>query len=142
MVIEAIIGQVVNFTDTSTNIDATATYEWQFGDGQSATTKNTSHSYSTKGLYNVVHTVKNSCNTIASECGLNQVNVIYPICKWITDNGGVYPFQIANVSALKSAYLGFAPILGLTVTISHISGAKSYYLNIISSGNSLTGCDF
>ncbi len=143
MVIEAIVGQTINFEDTSSGLNLTGvTYEWDFGDGSPLSTiKDTSHSYNTKGLYTITHSVKNSCNISPSICSTQQVSVIYPICRWLADNGGVYPMPIANVSTLKSAYLGYTT-LGFTVSISHVSGAKSYYLGIPSSGNSLTGCDF
>lgn len=143
MVTEAIINQVVYFTDNSTGLNISGvTYEWDFGDGSPLSTiKDTSHSYNTKGLYTIIHSVKNSCNVSPSTCSTQQVSVIYPICRWLADNGGVYPMPIANVSTLKSAYLNFTN-LGFTVGISDVSGAKSYYLGIPSSGNSLTGCDF
>ena len=143
MVIEVITDQVINFTDNSTGLNTSGvTYEWDFGDGSPLSTiKDTSHMYSTKGLYNITHSVKNSCNISPSTCSTQQVSVIYPICKWLADNGGVYPMPISNVSTLKSAYLGYTN-LGFTISISDVSGAKSYYLGFISSGNSLTGCDF
>ena len=142
MTIEAIVGQTINFTDMSTGLDTSATYEWNFNDGSPlVTTKDTSHAYTTKGMYNIIHNVKNSCNTTPTSCSTQQISVIYPICRWITDNGGVYPMPIANVSTLKSAYLNYTSV-GFTVSISHVSGSKSYYLGIPSSGNSLCGCDF
>lgn len=63
------------------------------------------------------------------------------ICTWITNNGGIHPLPIANISTLKSAYLGYTS-LGFIIYISYISGAKAYYLGYISSGNSFTGCSF
>jgi PKD repeat protein len=48
--------ETVNFTNTSTFGE---TYEWSFGDGTTATTKDASHAYSTIGSYTVILKVKN-----------------------------------------------------------------------------------
>ena len=48
----------VNFTDTSTG--APTSWQWDFGDGQSSTTRNPSHTYSDPGTYTVTLTATNA----------------------------------------------------------------------------------
>jgi Zn-dependent metalloprotease/uncharacterized membrane protein len=55
----ATIGQVINFTDQSTN---TLSWNWDFGDGGSSTLQNPSHSYAAAGVYTVSLRTYNSSN--------------------------------------------------------------------------------
>ena len=50
---------MVNFTDTSTdaNTDDTLTWSWDFGDEETSTDQNPSHTYAEAGTYNVTLTV-------------------------------------------------------------------------------------
>jgi gliding motility-associated-like protein len=51
-------GTVVNFTDNSTITTGTIDfYTWDFGDGATANTPNTTHTYTGPGTYTVTHTV-------------------------------------------------------------------------------------
>ncbi|MBL7943371.1 MAG: PKD domain-containing protein, partial [Flavobacteriales bacterium] len=43
--------------------DCTANYSWSFGDGNSSTLSNPTHTYATPGAYHVVQTVTNPCGT-------------------------------------------------------------------------------
>ena len=47
-------GGNVNFTSTSTGTTASSTYSWSFGDSNSSTVMNPSHTYSANGNYNVI----------------------------------------------------------------------------------------
>jgi len=71
----------------------------------------------------------------------NSCVVVSPICTWITNNGGVHPMRVNNISTLIRSYLGYENI-GFTVTASYISGVIAYYSSNLSSGNNLTGCNF
>ncbi len=51
-------GASVQFTNTSSNA---TTYLWDFGDGNSSTTENPTHTYTTDGTYTVTLTASNSC---------------------------------------------------------------------------------
>ncbi len=76
-------------TFTNLSVDA-STYSWSFGDGGSATTKNTSHVYAASGLYNVCLTATNvydddqECKTIdvivssVQNIALQEAINIYP----------------------------------------------------------------
>jgi len=53
-----------SFTDTSTDINGTiATWAWDFGDGNSATTQNATHTYGSAGTYSVKLTVTDTDGT-------------------------------------------------------------------------------
>lgn len=52
-----VIGQVVNFTDSSIN---PVSWSWDFGDGTNSTEQNPSHVYDSAGIYTVSLTVENS----------------------------------------------------------------------------------
>jgi len=74
----------VNFTNTSTG---GSTYSWIFGDGNTATTFNSSNTYQSPGSYTVVLTVYNSAGTcsdtasvliVVNEPGLEIPNVFTP----------------------------------------------------------------
>lgn len=55
----------VDFTDNSQN---TTTWQWDFGDGNTSTQQNPSHTYSTFGLYQVCLSVEDTCGGINTEC--------------------------------------------------------------------------
>ena len=57
----ALIGTELIFQDTSN--ETTATYTWNFGDGNTSTIKDATHTYSTIGTYTVTHSVTNTCGT-------------------------------------------------------------------------------
>ena len=81
--------------------------------------------------------------TLVADTGNNiPVNLVQSnICSWITSKGGISSLVIIDIMTLVSAYL-LQTNLGFTVTTAHIMGAVAYYLNNLSSGNSLTGCSF
>ncbi|MBN4066182.1 PKD domain-containing protein, partial [Candidatus Amoebophilus asiaticus] len=49
----------VDFVDKTTSMFALATWNWNFGDGNSASTQNTSNTYADSGVYQVILTVEN-----------------------------------------------------------------------------------
>ena len=48
-----IVGNTVNFTSTSTGVTGNTIYSWSFGDTQSSSSQNPSHTYATGGTYTV-----------------------------------------------------------------------------------------
>jgi|GEM_PF-5381211 len=54
-------GQPVSFTDTSTG--APTAWSWNFGDNQTASTQNPTHTYGSSGKYHVILSVSNSIGT-------------------------------------------------------------------------------
>ncbi len=67
---------VVNFTDQSTNA---STYSWDFGDGNTSTASNPSHTYTAAGTYTVSQTVTNGCGSNQSVM-TNYITVTTPPC--------------------------------------------------------------
>ena len=54
---------MVSFNNTSTNATS---YNWDFGDGNSSTDSNPSHTYNSDGSYTVVLTATNNCGSVTS----------------------------------------------------------------------------
>ncbi len=61
------------FTNNSTNAVGAMEYKWYFGDGDSATTRNVTHSYKSPGIYKVVMMVNS--NTICADSSKVTINV-------------------------------------------------------------------
>jgi gliding motility-associated-like protein len=55
-------GTVITFTNTSTSAATYATYLWDFGDGNTSSQKNPTHTYTLSGSYDVKLTTSNSPN--------------------------------------------------------------------------------
>lgn len=53
-------GQTVNFTNLSSGA---TTYNWTFGDGNSSTQQNPTHTYTGTGIYTICLTASNACDT-------------------------------------------------------------------------------
>ncbi len=74
------VGKPVTFADESTEVNSTATYTWDFGDGSSETGSVVTHTYTTKspvGIpYTITHSVKNSCNALPSQCSTHQIEIV------------------------------------------------------------------
>lgn len=56
-------GLTANFTNSSSNATS---YSWDFGDGQTSTSANPSHTYATDGVYTVVLTATNACGAVTT----------------------------------------------------------------------------
>jgi PKD repeat protein len=77
----------VSFTNTSTS-SGTATYLWDFGDGNLSTQTNPSNSYAASGTYWVCLTVTDSCGTDSTCAFITIDNCVDPIAGFtFTDNG-------------------------------------------------------
>ncbi len=57
----------VNFTGSATGGTTPYTYSWNFGDGQTSSAQNPSHTYSSAGTYNAVLTVRDSRSVTDTE---------------------------------------------------------------------------
>lgn len=61
-------GETISFTNTSTNVIAGTTYDWDFGDGNSSSQENPSHEYAFSGSYTVTLTVDGpGCSSTTTE---------------------------------------------------------------------------
>lgn len=73
-------GRTVNFVNNSASA---ASYQWQFGDGASATSASPTHTYASAGTYNV--------RLIASRCGMSDT-----VTRTITVTGGSNSINAAS----------------------------------------------
>ena len=101
------------FANTSTNIIATDSIRWTFGDGTNASTFNASHTYANYGTYNVCLRVIKRIN------GVLQPNCVSEVCRLDTIlappcalQASFYP-SITNTNSLTQAFInnsiGLAP---------------------------------
>lgn len=106
------VGTAITFTNLTSggyglNCSTTATYTWNFGDGQTITTftlTHPQHTYSAPGTYNVSLTTTNTCN--------NPITITHPICIeapptpnfTLSPNAGCAPFitQVTDLSNLAN----------------------------------------
>ncbi len=94
---------VVNFTDASTNMDAWA---WDFGDGNTSTMQNPTHTYATGGTYTVCLIAASSCDadTICTSVTVNDcVNPTAGFSETVNSNG-VVDFMSTSTSTGTTTY--------------------------------------
>jgi PKD repeat protein len=93
----AYAGTTVNFTNTSQN---GATYQWNFGDGNTSTDVNPSHTYSSVGTYNVMLISTNNCS---SDTTWQQVNIVTTgISEEFSANIEIYPNPVNDQLFVKT----------------------------------------
>jgi PKD repeat protein/subtilisin-like proprotein convertase family protein len=85
---------VVDFTNTSQNADS---YSWDFGDGNTSTLENPTHTYGQSGNYTVILTATNSCGSITVS---QNVTVLIPPVAGFSPNPsqGCEPLTVQFVS--------------------------------------------
>lgn len=79
------IGETTSFSNTSTVANGTLTYLWTFGDGDSSTLENPTHTFATAGAYNVILTVTSATGCVDSISKVINVNE-RPIAAFQTSN--------------------------------------------------------
>ena len=113
----------VQFTDTSTNNPSI--WAWDFGDGNSSTQQNPTHTYNLVGTYTVTLTVTNTAGT-TTETKNDFVQVFAPVVAGFSTsvNSGVVPFPVTftNSSTGASSYqwnFGDSPAIVTTENPTH-----------------------
>ena len=124
----------IRFTDTSQNLPTS--WLWNFGDGNTSTLQNPSHTYAATGTYSITLTAGNA-NGSASITRLNAVSITVPCLNYCASNGtgGIGPggtqqpssFFITGVSVANAqpaynnssnaAVGGYANYTALPITI-------------------------
>lgn len=100
------VGELISFTNNSTNATS---YLWNFGDGNTSTATNPTHTYTLLGSYNVtLYSINNTVCGLMIDSSKTQV-IIYPnaIAAFNTpDTGGCPPYTVTfnNGSTLASSY--------------------------------------
>lgn len=92
----SVTGATANFTNTSTS--GMATYLWLFGDGNTATTMDASHTYTSDGSYTVCLVVSDACGT-DSTCQTVVITTCTNPVSTFTVTGTAPTFTFTNTSA-------------------------------------------
>jgi large repetitive protein len=120
------LGQTVNFdgSQSASPVGTIVSYEWDFGDGDTATGQTVSHAYSTTGTFTVTLTVTNSAGTSVSTSSEynGQVRLrnggptaLYTVPITVLTNAGV-PTTTTIATSLNPADLQQTVIFTATVT--------------------------
>ena len=82
----------VNFTDTSTNNPSS--WLWDFGDGNTSTLQNPSHTFTTPAEFTVTLTVDNECGTATHSIVITTISPYLPAGAWweFEENDGTFQF--------------------------------------------------
>lgn len=102
-------GLTFNFTDASTSVPGILSWVWDFGDGNTATVQNPSHTYATQGFYTVCLTVTDSCGTAtvcdtvnATGVGINSLDLNEPgVDVYPNPNDGNFNVSISGNGAYE-----------------------------------------
>lgn len=120
------------------------TIEWSLSDYETITA---TIKVGVTGIVSCISVVAGICADFISIVGttvtglLKQIVVTAPVCDWISGVGGWQELATFDIMDLIQGYLNIKN-LGFTVSTAHIMGAIAYYNNQLSSGNTLTGCEF
>jgi PKD repeat protein len=136
---ESISGNTATFTNLSTSIANTLNYSWNFGDGNTSSIANPSHTYTTSGTYTITliasncifsHTITKTIQVGALSINENAVG-----------NFEFYPNPTTNQITLKvdNQLLGSVYTIYDTIGKSVINGEISSELNVIDLGNLSNG---
>lgn len=88
----------IDFTDMSTTLSSVTDWVWNFGDGNTSTQQNPSHTYVAAGNYNVCLTVTAECGD-ATICDSVTVTCIDPVSGFeAVDNGADVAFTDTSTS--------------------------------------------
>jgi len=90
---------------------------------------------------NPIITNPNIVSMTVDTCPTVEVIAVTNICEWIQYKGGWNEIAAYDIMTLVDAYLGLINI-GYTVRMQDINGCVAYYLGLLDSGNSFTGCSF
>jgi gliding motility-associated-like protein len=134
----ACTGSAVNFTSTSTlDPDATATYSWNFGDGNvPPTTASVSHTYASASTFNVVLTVGYAGVAGCTNNATLPVIVTVPLPPTITPSAtGICPDETITLS-IPNTYTSVVWSNGETTTTTSITASGDFTVN----ANDPNGC--
>jgi PKD repeat protein len=104
----------VAFTDAST-ASGTATYTWDFGDGNTSTTESPTHTYASPGMYTVTLTVTDMCGTVTTSQTVTLSSV------GVADNAGLN-VSASYVQSENLLYVTLPASANATIEVYNIDG--------------------
>jgi len=116
-------------------------YEWDFGDGESATGVEVKHAWKKAGKYTVTLKVTNDCGATDTDTTTVTVNAINDVCDLIKARGGVSEITSVDIQQMILAFNGIIDYY-FTVNRDAIYGMAAYKRGDIDGGDDLTGCKF
>jgi len=123
---ESISGNTATFTNSSSSINSTLNYSWDFGDGNTSSIQNPSHTYATNGTYTVTLIAS---NCIFSDTITNTIQIGTNSMEENTNaNFEFYPNPATNQITLKVDN----QLLGSIYTICDNTGKSVLNGNILS----------
>jgi PKD repeat protein len=109
---------VVDFTDASTPVGSVSSWMWDFGDGNTSTMQNPTHTYSADGTYNVCLTVTDSCGSDSSCMSVTVADAANSLSEDILANVSLYPNPANNLLVLN----GLNSLLPVKLQIVNVLG--------------------
>ncbi|MDY2586226.1 choice-of-anchor L domain-containing protein, partial [Winogradskyella aquimaris] len=121
-VVEILPGETVDFTGSATfSVDGTnATYNWDFGDGNTATGTNVSNTYATSGSYTVTLTVQDDNPIGCQDTVIFFVNVLQAI---VSVNNNAFPESSMSLPELVENVLVSGGCSGVDNFTFQVNGA-------------------
>ena len=127
------LGQSINFTDNSSNVPTS--WSWDFGDGNSSTQQNPSHTYAAVGTYTVTMSATNAQGTCQTTLTINvQASIGCDTLNWPptgtltvynSNNGGYIAGWNGYGDVSKAEYFtGYNPYTAVTGGIYYFFGVK------------------
>ena len=129
------IGQTATFTDASTDTGGTiGSYSWNFGDGATATSARTSHTYAAAGTYTATLTVTDSINNRTSSTSRTvTVSASIPPGNIVASNSGKCLNVVGNTSSAVAVQSSCGSSGNLVWTLAPVG---SYY-HIVAQGSGM-----
>ena len=115
-------------------------YEWDFGDGATASGETVTHAWKETGKYTVVLTVTNDCGATDTATKTVTVKAIEDVCDLVKARGG--PSEITSVD-IQQMILAFNGIIDYYFVVSRevIDGIVAYKHGDYDTGDDKTGCN-
>lgn len=130
----------VSFTDNSINVPQS--WLWRFGDGDSSTVQNPSHTYTQSGIYTVTLVVT---NTSGSDTLYQQITILLPSAP-VANDVRVCEGDSALLTATASGDVHWRDgsnnvvNVGNTFTVPNVNSVQTYYLeNVVTTASQFIG---
>jgi PKD repeat protein len=118
----------VTFTNTTTNA---TTWQWSFGDGNSATSQSPQNNYATGGTYTVTLIATNSCGDSDTTTQQVTVNIVSSTIAAELANLKIYPNPAKNIITID----GFnETLMGELIMVRDVLG-RTLITNVVNSTN-------